>query len=796
MNRFSPRPRPLSIALALALAGGIACAHAQGGPAAPDNASPIRIRIAAQPLAQALNDWARQTGMQLIVQQSAVDGRTAPAVSGDLTPRQALDRLLGGTGLHGRFDGNLVTVEAIGPGGATLSAVIVRDDRLVERADGPVAGYAAMRSATATKSDTPLQETPQSISIVTADQIKEMAANSLGESLDYAVGVSTAAYATSTRLDAGYGRAGSDIETFLDGVDLESGYWARSVRLEPYSLERVEVLRGPASFMYGQSSTGGVVNGVSKSPLAEPMREVGVQIGNFNRRQLQTDLTGPLTPDGRLLYRFVGVLRDSDTMIDRATDDRIFLMPSLTWKIGANTDWTVRLRYQRDRAGADSGAMPWQGTVLPNPNGRIPISLNPADPGSDHFNATQKSLGWTFEHRFDAKWRVRQNLRLSDTRVDYAAVDLRPSDDVEVSPYRDAAQRVLDRDGYFWNVHTRAMGADQYVLGEFDTGSVGHRMLAGLDFMWYRYRQLSAYDSSDAPGSLLTPIDVYAPVFNPGYAHPAYDGDATTRVNQLGIYVQDQLRWRDWRLTLGLRHDRARTTQLGETDVNTPVQNDRATTKRFGLLYLLPNGFAPYVSYAESFEPQGTSPIGEMLGPLRGKQWEAGLRYQSSDGAWRAHAAAYNLRQVNRLVQTGAFTYDQSGSVRSHGLELELIGRLTRSLSISAHYTYTDVDRELTHTPRHRAAVWAVQRFDIGGMGGFSAGAGVRLVGKYTDRSAPTTPGYGLLDLLLGWESSRWRVALNVRNVADKHYFGTCESWGICTYAARRQVTLTTTMRF
>jgi len=278
--------------------------------------------------------------------------------------------------------------------------------------------------------------------------------------------------------------------------------------------------------------------------------------------------------------------------------------------------------------------------------------------------------------------------------------------------------------------------------------------------------------------------------------HPAYDGDSTTRVSQLGVYVQDQLSWQNWRLTLGLRHDRARTSQSGEADWNTPVQNDRATSKRFGLLYVLPNGFAPYISYAESFEPQGTSPTGAMLKPLRGKQWQAGLRYQAPSGAWRAHLAAYDLREVNRLVQTGAYTYDQSGAVRSHGFEAELVGRLTSSLSLNANYTYTEADRELSGTPRHRAAVWAVQRFSIGELGGFSAGAGVRLVDKYKDRSAPTTPGYGLVDLMLGWESPHWRVALNVRNAADKQYFGTCENWGICTYAARRSVVLTAAYRF
>src|SRR5690606_17055236 len=195
-----------------------------------------------------------------------------------------------------------------------------------ETATGPVAGYRASRSATATKTDTPLAETPQSVTVVTRDQIVDQGATNLQDALNYAAGVRSDAYGLDSRTDSVLVR-GSEPSTFIDGLRQTNGYYTSAARPDPYTLERIDVLRGPSAMMYGQGSTAGVLNLVSKRPLDTFQGEVGVQIGNFGRKQLQADVTGPLTEDGQWLYRVVAVARDSDTQVDYVSDDRYLLMP-------------------------------------------------------------------------------------------------------------------------------------------------------------------------------------------------------------------------------------------------------------------------------------------------------------------------------------------------------------------------------------------------------------------------------------------------------------------------------------
>ena len=830
-RRRRRQPLATAIALGLLMGNGGVTATAQTLAQAQAQADPASARtsysLPGGPLETLLNQVASAAGVELSVDARLLEGRRAAGLAGNYTVQEAFDTLLQGQGLLAvrQPSGGFIverrpgatalpdpaghagsgTPGATGPAGAaTLPPVEVRGDRLRETATGPVRGYAATRSGTATRTDTPLRETPQSLTVVTADQIRDTGSLSLNNVLNYAAGVNTAPYTTSTRLDGAYGRANSDLETFLDGLDSEIGYWARSVRSEPYALERIEVLRGPASMQFGQSSLAGIINGVSKDPLPETQREIGLLVGSHRLRQLQTDLTGPLTDDGRLAYRLIALARDSDTQIDRTPDDRIFIAPSLTWKPTAQTDWTVRLRYQKDRAGGDSGAMPWSGTVLPNPNGRFSTRLNPADPHADYFNTDSTSAGWSLEHRFNPDWKVRQTLRYTRSHQRYGAVDLRPSDDPAVSPYLDDAQRLLDRDGYFYNVSSRIFAADQNLQGRFDTGPVQHRVLAGLDLLRYRFGQYRASDSSDEPGSLMRPFDPFSPVYDDSYRPPAYSSFSRTRTTQMGLYLQDQLRWGPWGLIGGLRHDRVETRIENPLAGEVSTDKDRATTKRLGLLYDLTTNWTTYLSYGEAFEPQGSSPSGRPLAPLRGKQWELGLRFVPPGERFRGHVALYDLTQHNRVVQISSVDYTQTGKVRSRGLEVELVGEVTPSLSINASYNYSRIldEDELGGMPKHRAAIWGTKRFGPGSLGTASnfgtlvAGAGVRHNAAYQDRVAPITPSYTLFDLMLSLERNDWRLALNVNNVADKVYFGTCEFWGICTYGGRRNVIASATYRF
>ncbi|WP_033465327.1 TonB-dependent siderophore receptor, partial [Bordetella bronchiseptica] len=235
-----------------------------------------------------------------------------------------------------------------------------------ETATGPVDGYAATRSATATKTDTPLSETPQAVTVIPREQIIDQGAQNVQDTMNYAAGVRPNAYGVDNRGD--YVRVrGVEPVQYLDGLKQFFNY--NNPRTEVYGLERVEVLRGPASMLYGQGSTGGVVNLVSKRPQPEAMREIGVTVGNHNRKEVQADLTGPLTEDGTWLYRVVALGRDSDTQVQYTKDDRMMVAPSLTWQPSAATSLTLQAYWQKDKSGTTQAFLPWSGTVSGNPNG-------------------------------------------------------------------------------------------------------------------------------------------------------------------------------------------------------------------------------------------------------------------------------------------------------------------------------------------------------------------------------------------------------------------------------------------
>jgi len=789
----APHPARHGMRLAvctLILAGACLPARPAGAaePAVPDAATSAgqrRYDIPAGPLRTVLTRFASEAGIYLAGSIALADGKTSPGLRGTYTVAQGLASVLAGTGLQAVPDADRRYVLRPLPvaGVSELPTVTVTGQG--ESATGPVIGYMAQRSATATKTDTSIVETPQSISVVTAEQIRDTGASSLDQALSYTAGVRTSIYGASTRLDAAEARGVEIEDIFLDGLKDRVNFWTSTPRVEPYLMERMEVLRGPASMLYGQGGTGGLINNVSKQPQAEAQREIGVQVGNHDRRQLQADLTGPLTEDGTWLYRLVALGRESGTQMDHGQDDRQVVAPSLTWAPSAATELTLRLKWQKDRASGDSGStLPWEGTILPNPNGRIARHTFVGEPGLDHFDADSLQAGWSFRHDLNDQWTFRQSTRWTDNRTDYAAFDV-------YAPYLDAEQRVLARAGYFWKHRTQVLAADQNLQGKFSTGPVAHQLLVGVDFL--RYRD-SGSGVDDYTG--LAPIDVYNPVYQGNYEPPPREPIATNGIKQLGVYIQDEMRWRNWILLAGWRHDEVKTWEDGAAD-----RNDRADSLRFGLMYEIVPGLLPYISYAESFLPQANTSHGQRLRPLRGKQWEAGIKYEPPTQNWRASAAVFDLREVNRTVEISETEVSQRGKTKNTGLELEWIGSITPQLDINASFTYVDVDSQLAGVPERQAALWSTYRFALGSLDGFTVGAGVRYASGFVDDSSagldvPRTPSATLFDAMVAWENRHWRVALNASNIADKEYYSRCSEWGTCAYGAGRLVTLTTSYRW
>ena len=669
-----------------------------------------------------------------------------------------------------------------------------------ETATGPVTGFVARRGGSATKTDTPLIETPQAISVITRDQMEAQGALTLRETTNYTAGVVSSYF--DSRVDSFKVRGGDAVQ-YLDGLQRTYGTY-NSTKVEPYLLERVELLRGPSSVLYGQGGIGGVLNMVSKRPQAEAQREVQVQAGSHDRKQVAADFTGPLDAEGKWLYRLVAVNRDSGTQVDHAPDDRILVAPSLTWRPSTDTSLTLQASYQKDKSGSLIGFFPWQGTLQPSLYGQIPTSTFTGEPGFDRYDSRNTSLGYLFSHRINDTWTVRQNLRSTESKVwydtAYTSFTANRATGRPARPVFNIDQRTIERDLSSTISAGKMLLVDNQAEAHFKTGGVEHTLLVGADFQRNQTSQLTGRGRAGA-------LDVYAPVYG-NYTPPAFLTRQPAVVQkQMGLYAQDQVKYGRWVGLLGLRHDKADTDTEGRPAA---AVDDKATTKRAGLVYLADGGWAPYLSYAESFLPLGGVDLNNTpFKPQRGKQWEAGVKWEPEGQRTSFMAALYDLRDTNRKTTdpTNPLNSVQLGEVHVKGLELEYKGSIARDWDWIASYAYTDarvsrsngadLGKRLSGVPRHTASAWVMRRFSIGGVPGFSLGGGVRYLGESWDGTdALRTPSVTLFDAMFAWDNGPLRLSLNASNLTDKVQITTCLTRGDCFYGQRRSVTASATYRF
>jgi iron complex outermembrane receptor protein len=684
-----------------------------------------------------------------------------------------------------------------------LTPVNVRDSADKETATSPVAGYVVKRSTTATKTDTPLIKTPQAVTVITADQILDQGAQNLQDALNYAAGVRSDAYGIDSRSDGARVR-GSYPDEYLDGLRQAFNYYTSTTRTDPFTLERIEVLRGPSAMLYGQGSTAGVVNMVSKRPQAKAQGEIGVKLGSNDLKQLQVDVTGPLVDSGEWLYRVIALGRDAGTQVDYVEDQRTLLAPSLTWQPNEQVSLTLLARWQNDKSGSTSQFLPWEGNVTDNPNGRIHTNRFIGEPGFDRYDSERTTAGWLFQYELNESWTLRQNLRYTRNEVDYRTLYADPftnptSPYVVVDPLNPdsaANHRVVGRFASINQPTVHMWTADQHAQGLFKTGALDHQILIGVDALRFNQTEKKG-DASPIyyPGGTVPNIDAYNPVYSGfGSADIALADAPEQTLTQIGVYVQDQITFdTNWIAVAGVRRDRVKNELEGSDD-----DRDNATSKRFGLMYAASFGLSPYISYSESFTPlPGTDRGGSRYEPLRGKQWEAGVKYQPPAQNLSLGVAIYDLREENQQTPDPLDPnyYLQVGKTKNTGVELE--GRGTfGNFEMIAHYNYTDVDEKLEALPKNQAAVWGKWNFALADVPGFSIGTGVRYMSSFHDGVAPTTPAIALWDGLVAWDSTHWRYAINANNIADKTYYSTCLSRGDCWIGARRNIVASATYRW
>lgn len=669
-----------------------------------------------------------------------------------------------------------------------------------EGAIGPVRGFVATRSATATKTNTPLIRTPESISVVTADQIAAQQAVTIGEALNYVAGVAGTVNGAGDTRCGGQQIRGFDVTSnsvYRDGLRLPGTGAANFNCLDAYGAERIEVLKGPASVLYGQNGPGGVINYVSKRPLPVPFGEVAVAGGDFSRAFGQFDFGGPLDPQGQLSYRMTGVIRQSGNQVDFVRDDRVFLAPSFTWRPDADTTLTVLANYQRDRAGWGLQFLPAVGTVFPNAGRFIPRNRFVGIPGQDRFDTDQASIGYEFEHRFSDALIVRQLARysylLNDQILAYGG------------GYTDEAAGILGRAGGTGRSVLGTFAVDNQAQVGFDTGPFAHTALFGLDYRSTRYTEIADSFATD-------PINVFNPVYNAGVGSLArYQSDKVNQ-EQIGLYLQDQIRFDRFTLVLGGRSDWADTTvdnrfsgnvDNGGIPTGSSVQ---AFTGKAGLIYNFDNGVAPYVSYSESFLPTLNVVRGRLLAPETGRQYEVGVKYQPPGFNGYFTAAAFDLLRQNVVrfdAFGGTFEARQTGEIASRGVELEGVVSLIEGLNVRAAYAYVDSEitrdpdggnagRVPTTVPQNRFSLWSDYSVQTGDWRGINFGGGLRFVGSTFGDDANTfkVPEATVFDTVLSYTRDNYRLSINATNIFDKRYVAACFNADFgCFYAEGRRVT-------
>jgi len=799
--------RPSLLAVAIAICTPLASSQL----IAAEQASSVRAyNLPAAPLASTLNQIASQAGLALSLNPSLAAGKTSAPVNGQFDATGALRQALRGTGLQlEQSSTGTYSLVAVPEGVMALPTTSVIGVENVETAWSPVEGYVATRTAAGTKTDTALVEAPRSISVATRQQMEDRGVQNLDDAVRYMPGIVASSYGSDTRADWLRVR-GFEPTQFLDGLPLPKGSYANP-KQETWNLDRLALLRGPASSVYGQTPPGGLLDMVSRRPSAESSSEIQLQYGSDNYRQINFASTGKIDDEGRFLYGLSGVVRDAGTQIDHVDNKRYNIAPSLTWNIDEDTKFTLLTQFTRDDTGITSQFLPVQGTKIDMPFGTVSHHKNLGDPNWEYYDRTYYALGYAFEHRLNDVWQFKQNLRYTKSDLSFQALTpgAYPFTKVDDQGNVGRSSTSVDED-------ISQFAVDNNFQADFATGEVRHTLLLGLDHQ----RSNTNYTSIFGDG-LTTNVNnpIYGqPIVRPPRSTAFYDYDQKTY--QTGLYVQDQMAHDQWRLTLGGREDWVHTgTKFFNKGDATNTERNKNFSGNAALSYVFDSGFVPYLSYAESFQPTtgATASSTETFKPTEGKQWELGVKYQPPGSKTLLSAAVYDLTQKNVSATTtvGAVSItNQTGEVKVKGLELEAVSDVTDNLKVIAAYTLAKSEvqkgdfkgNRLQLMPNQQASLWADYTWHNGVLDGFGIGAGARYTGNTYGDQGNTWLGkadaYTVFDAAVHYDLGRLdnslkgaSLALNATNLLDKDYISTCDSF-YCYYGDQRSVVASATYKW
>jgi iron complex outermembrane receptor protein len=676
-----------------------------------------------------------------------------------------------------------------------LKPIIVEGDK--ETATGPVDGYVARETTTGSKSDTPINEIPQSISVIGREELDDRGVtNKVDEALRYTPGVLAQPFGLDPDTDWVYIRGFDATQTgmFLDGLNLYS-YGFGGFQIDPYFLERVEVLKGPSSVLYGASDPGGIVNMISKRPTGEKLLSTEVGINNFGNAYFGFDAADALK-DG-FSYRVTGKVAGGDQETDYSHDFRGAILPQVSWSADDTSKVTVWGYYSAlDQVHTGNGFYPYEGTVKSASFGKIDPKSFYGNPDLDSGTYQQTMLGYEVEHELENGIKLTQNVRYGHLNKHetgpylYGYYDVGTGFGYQQNP--SGPVPTFTRIEFEGQTKVDTFSIDNRANGQFDTGPVNHDLTVGLDYKFYRL------DSQQASGFSTVSVDNPDRTAVVGTLVPYLDQVLTQQ--QLGIYAQDQMRFGGgWIATLNGRYDVVKT----ESDAKIGYSyesDDQAVSGRAGLAYEFANGITPYVSAATFFNPIIGSSATAPIEPEDGYQFEAGVKYEPTfvDGVFTA--SVFQITKNNFTVTDPAtFLQSQIGQVRSTGVELEAKVNLNDSwkLLASASYQNLEMTKHVDQTlvgnhpyliPDLTAAMWLDYTLPENLVDGVSVGAGLRYQGKSWADYANTlrVPDALLADAGIRYQNNGLSVSLNVTNLFDKQYVAGCQGALTCGYGQGR----------
>lgn len=659
-------------------------------------------------------------------------------------------------------------------------------------------------ASSATKSNTPLIETAQSVTVITRDEMDARGVLNLNQAVRYAAGVTADTRGgEGTRYDL-FDLRGFTVPTFLDGLKFQDSPTGFAVaQTDTFRLDRVELLKGPASALYGQSSPGGLTAMSSKLPTDQRFYGgVNATGGMFDLYRVDADVGGFATDDGMVRYRVYGTINGQHTQLSRTGSRRFSISPSFTFGGDGPTTLTLLGNYQYDPENGSYGGVPLIGSLKRASYGYLPRNFYDGDVSAEKFNRRQGAITYILNHRFNDDWSFSTRGRYDDIRTVYRSVydnGYYDSDD-------GTSGQMLSRSAYGTQEHTYNLAFDSQFKGKVRTGPLRHALMFGFDYMQQKANDTEAY--GDAPD-----LDVLHPDYHMAIPDLTPYLRYVTKSHQIGAYGQDEIRWKRLILTGSIRNDWYRSNQTEYFEQSNDRQTASQVTWRASGLYHFDFGLSPYISYSTSFQPQSGTVSNDGGATLRqahpsiGKQLEGGLKYQIPGTSVLFTAAGFHIEQSNVLVSVANTGYSlQSGLVHSDGFEFEAHAQPFHNLMVTAAVSFQKVKDDSTGKPliqsgKGNASLFAFYTMPSGLFKGFGFGGGMRYSNKTYGGEATYgsvwLPQYALFDASIAYDLNNmshslhgWKVSASVRNLFDRNYIANCFAYGAdgqyCYYGERR----------